>query len=124
VSPDLLAEADWDTLATAAQWARAHADLLRDSHWVGGDPARDAIYGWASWAPEGAILALRNPSAYPQRITLDVAATFELPSHAPHRFRITRRHGPAIEGVAPLAGTRSIELPAHAVVVWDLAPLR
>ncbi len=124
VSPDLLAEADWDTLATAAQWARAHADLLRDSHWVGGDPARDAIYGWASWAPEGAILALRNPSAYPQRITLDVAATFELPSHAPHRFRITRRHGPAIEGVAPLAGTRIIELPAHAVVVWDLAPLR
>ena len=41
-------EQDWDTLAEAAKWARAHAATLRDSHWIGGDPARLQVYGWAS----------------------------------------------------------------------------
>ncbi len=24
---------------------------LRDVHWIGGDPARGQVYGWASWSP-------------------------------------------------------------------------
>ncbi len=124
VSPDLLSSEDWDTLAKAAQWARSHADILRDSHWVGGDPARDEPYGWASWMPQGAVLALRNPAAHPQRITLDISTVLELPRGVPNRFRVTRQHGPAIEGTGALSGVRTFELPAHAVVVWDLTPIR
>jgi hypothetical protein len=36
VSPDLLSNDDWNTIAAAAKWARTQADVLRDSHWVGG----------------------------------------------------------------------------------------
>jgi len=124
ISPDLLSAAQWDTLAEAARWARERADVLRDSHWIGGDPARDAVYGWASWAPEGAIVALRNPADRPQTYTLDLPALLEVPSGHARRFQITRRHGPAIEGAAAVTGPRTVTLPAHAVIVWDLHPLR
>jgi hypothetical protein len=123
VSPELLSTDDWDTIATAAKWARAQADVLRDSHWVGGDPARGEVYGWAAWMPQGAVLALRNPADHPQRLTLDLSAALELPRGAPSRFRVTRQHGPAVEGPSPLFGVRTFELPAHAVVVWDLTPV-
>jgi hypothetical protein len=73
--------------------------------------------------PNAAILALRNPSDHPQRLTLDLNAALELPRGAPNRFRVARQHGPAVEGAMPLGGVRTLQLPAHAVVVWDLTPL-
>ena len=70
VSPDLLSSADWDLLAEAARWARSNAAILRDSHWIGGDPARDEIYGWAAWMPAGAVLTLRlKDTSAAERIT-------------------------------------------------------
>ena len=92
-------------------------------NWVGGDPARGEVYGWAAWMPQGAVLSLRNPADHPQRLTLDLSAALELPRGAPNRFRVTRQHGPAVEGALPLSGVRTFELPAHAVVVWDLTPV-
>jgi hypothetical protein len=124
VSADLLTPNDWDTIAKAASWARTHADVLRDSHWVGGDPARGEIYGWAAWMPQAAILTLRNPADHAQRITLDTTTALELPRGAPSRFRIMRQHGPAIEGTEPWSGSHTFTLPAHAVVVFDLTPMR
>ncbi len=123
ISPDLPSAQEWDALAEAARWARDRAEVLRDAHWIGGDPARGEVYGWASWSPSAAVIALRNPSNHPQHYSLDVASALELPKAAAHHFRITRRHGPSLEGVAPLSGIRTVELPAHAVVVWDLMPL-
>ena len=34
-------------VAEAAKWAHAHAEILADSHWVGGDPAELADPAWA-----------------------------------------------------------------------------
>ncbi len=82
VTPSLLSPADWDNLAEAANWSRANADVLVDSHWIGGDPAQLEVYGWASWSPKKGILVLRNPSDKPQSISLDIQQTFELPSAA------------------------------------------
>jgi hypothetical protein len=79
ISPDLLSEQNWDTLAGAANWARANAVTLRDSHWIGGDPARLEVYGWASWSPGHAIVTLRNPSDKPQQFKLELAQALELP---------------------------------------------
>ena len=88
ITPSLLSPADWDTLAEAANWSRANADILVDTHWVGGDPAQLEVYGWASWRPEKAILVLRNPSDQPQSLTVDLAKTFELPASAPASYRL------------------------------------
>jgi hypothetical protein len=87
VTPSLLTAKDWDTLAEAARWARANADVLRDTHWAGGDPAALEVYGWASWSPRKGILVLRNPSDRAQEIALDVKDAFELPAGAALAYR-------------------------------------
>lgn len=79
ITPSLLSAQDWDVLAETAKWSRANANILKDSHWVGGDPARLEVYGWASWTPEKAILTLRNPSDQPQDFTATLRSMLELP---------------------------------------------
>jgi hypothetical protein len=86
VTPALLSEANWDALAEAAKWSRSNAAALADTHWVGGDPARLEVYGWAAWTPGRAILTLRNPSDRAQSFELDAAAAFELPRGAAGRL--------------------------------------
>lgn len=81
ITPALLSPENWDTLAEAAAWSRANADVLVDTHWIGGDPALLEVYGWASWSAKKAILVLRNPSDKPQDIAIDIAKAFELPSN-------------------------------------------
>ena len=79
ITPTLLSANDWDVLAEAAKWSRDNAQTLKDSHWIGGDPARLEVYGWASWSREKAILTLRNPSDQPQDFTASLATLLELP---------------------------------------------
>ncbi len=86
ITPALLSTVDWDNLAEAASWSRANADVLVDTHWIGGDPAQLEVYGWASWKPDKAILVLRNPSDKAQSITLDVQDAFELPAGMPRSY--------------------------------------
>jgi hypothetical protein len=87
ITPSLLSQENWDAIAEAAKWSRKNADILRDTHWVGGDPAKLEVYGWASWSAEKAILVLRNPSDSPQRFPLDVGQAFEIPVGAPTQFQ-------------------------------------
>ena len=82
ITPSSLTPADWDDLAEAAKWSRANADVLQDTHWVGGDPAGLAVYGWASWSPRKGILVLRNPSDREQSIAIKLQSAFELPAAA------------------------------------------
>ncbi len=86
ITPSLLTQANWDDLAEAANWSRANADVMKDTHWVGGDPGWLEVYGWASWAPRKGILVLRNPSDKPQSITLRLADAFELPQNAAREY--------------------------------------
>jgi len=86
ITHSLLSNGDWDNLAESANWSRQNADVLADTHWVGGDPAKLEVYGWAAWSPGKAILTLRNPSVRAQNISLDVARVFELPAGTPGRF--------------------------------------
>jgi hypothetical protein len=86
ITPSLLTPHDWDTLAESARWARENADVLVDTHWVGGDPMALEAYGHAAWRPGRGILVLRNPKDAPQSLTLDVDHAFELPDGAPREY--------------------------------------
>jgi hypothetical protein len=86
VTPALLTQQNRDTLAESAQWARRNAGVLRDTHWVGGDPLLLEPYGHAAWSPERGILVLRNPKDAAQPLTLDVGSAFELPDGAAAAF--------------------------------------
>jgi hypothetical protein len=69
-------------VAAAAKWAQTNADVLVDSHCVGGDPLMLNIYGYASWNPRKGALMLRNPGDQPQTGMLDAVTGFELPAGA------------------------------------------
>ena len=60
---------------------------MKDTHWVGGDPGKLEVYGWASWNPRKGIVVLRNPSDRAQEYSLDVGSAFELPRNAPRSYR-------------------------------------
>lgn len=62
ITPGLLTKQNWDDLAESEKWSRANAEVLKDTHWIGGDPGKLEVYGWASWTPEKGIVTLRNPS--------------------------------------------------------------
>ena len=82
LTPSLLSQQNWDDLAEAAKWSRANAEVLKDTHWVGGDPGWLEVYGWAAWTPKKGILVLRNPSDHEQVIRLRLEDAFELPPSA------------------------------------------
>jgi hypothetical protein len=86
ISHALLSKNNWDVLAEGANWSRGNAGILRDTHWIGGDPGKLEVYGWAAWTKEKAILTLRNPSDQRQSISIDVGQAFELPAGVPRRF--------------------------------------
>jgi len=83
MTPSMMTPALWDALAEAAIWSRANADVLVDTHWIGGDAGKSEPYGYASWSPRKGILCVRNPSREPRTFTLTLAGAFELPPGAP-----------------------------------------
>jgi hypothetical protein len=86
ITPRLMNPRNWDDLAEAAKWSRANADVLVDTHWIGGSPEKGEIYGWASWTPRKGILVLRNPNDQPGTFSADLRSIFELPSESPKAF--------------------------------------
>ena len=115
ITPTLLTTADWDVLAEGARWSRENADTLRDTHWIGGDPGNGEAYGWASWSAQKGILVLRNPSASPREMRIDVRNAFELPAEAARKYSA---HSPwAADAAAP-----SIQLEAGRPQVFKLKP--
>jgi hypothetical protein len=79
LTPGLLNKQNWNDLAEGAKWSRANADVLVDTHWIGGDPGQGEVYGWASWSPRAAILVLRNPDDQAADFMVDATKVFELP---------------------------------------------
>jgi hypothetical protein len=117
---------DWDALAEAAKWSRGNADVLVDTHWVGGDPAKGEVYGWASWSRRKGILSLRNPKDKPGSITLEIASVLELPTDAARRYSLKSPwtkdvDSPPIELIAEKEHT--FELRPFEVLVFDATPL-
>lgn len=128
ISHDLLTAEDWDTLAEGAKWSRAHARTLVDTHWVGGNPRKLEVYGWASWSPEQGVLTLRNPAAEPQTFTLDLAKAWELPASAPNAYAVgpafKQRALPEMEGVQNPYKPIRVVLKPFEVLVFEARPAR
>ncbi|WGL94436.1 enterotoxin [Arsenophonus nasoniae] len=89
ITPELLSDNNWHVLATAANWARENQAILFDSHWIGSDPTKLAIYGWAAWSNNKSIISLRNPSDKLQVYYLDLQHDLELPAGAPQSYQVS-----------------------------------
>jgi len=126
IQPGRLTAGDWDVLAEAARWSRANADVLVDTHWIGGDPGKLEVYGYASWTPRKGIVMLRNPDDQPQAFRLDVQSVFQLPAGATERFLF---HSPWAEDqgkpALPAEAGKLVQLtlkPFEIVVLEGVAP--
>ncbi len=115
ITPSLLTDANWDDIAEAAKWSRANAEVLKDTHWIGGDPTWLEVYGWASWTPTKGILVLRNPSDKDKTIRIRLEDAFELPPGAAQEYVAK---SPWKED----AGLRAISLRAQQEHEFHLAP--
>ncbi len=123
ITPAMLKDHEWDTLAAAAKWTRANADTMVDSHWVGGDPAALETYGFASWSPAKGILVLRNPSDVEQEFSFDPAAVFELPLGAPLRYSLSSPKGDALPATAEAGKATQLTLKPFGVLIIEATPM-
>lgn len=126
ITPSLLGGKDWDTLADAAKWSRANADVLRDTHWIGGNPGRLDVYGWAAWSPAKAIVTLRNPDARTQTAVLDLQRQLELPADASRRFSVRdvwKTGGGEVPAQLDADHAGTIQLAPFEVLTLELTPV-
>ncbi|CAB3782300.1 hypothetical protein LMG28614_01410 [Paraburkholderia ultramafica] len=126
ITPSLLGHGDWDVLAESARWTRANADVLRDSHWIGGAPDRLEVYGWAAWSPVKAIITLRNPDSRTQRFVLDLRRQLELPADAAGRFQtrsLWHGHASHFPPVLDAGRPHAIPLAPFEVLTLELVPV-
>ena len=117
----------WDALAEAARWARANRDVLVDTHWIGGDPLKAEVYGFASWTPRKAILTLRNPDDRPASFELDVSQAFELPEGALQTYALKSpwKGDSGQTAISVTAGQAyRFDLKPFEVLVFDATPTR
>ena len=126
ITPSLLSSKDWDALADAAKWSRANADVLRDTHWIGGDPGRLDVYGWAAWTPGKAIVTLRNPGARVQTAVIDLQRQLELPPGAARRFSVRdvwKTGGSTLPQQLDADHASTLQLAPFEVLTLELTPL-
>ncbi len=88
LSPDLMNAKAWDDLAECVRWNKKHAAILIDSHWVTGDPNKSEPYCYASWSQNEGVICFRNPDDKARNISIDIAASFELPEGAARNYQL------------------------------------
>ena len=127
IEPKRMTAETWDALAEAARWARANKDVLVDTHWIGGDPLKAEVYGFASWTPRKAVLTLRNPDDRPASFELDVSTAFELPEGSPQTYALKSpwKEDSGRPAISVTAGQKHrFELKPFEVLVFDATPVR
>ncbi|MFN8569308.1 MAG: discoidin domain-containing protein [Kouleothrix sp.] len=112
----------WDRLAKYLKWSRPLSDLLSDSHWVGGNPASGAVYGYASYSPSKAVLALRNPAATAQTFALNPQSVFELYPGTPTSYQFSEIDNGTGSFVAQSGSISNVTIPPYGVYVFEAVP--
>ena len=70
ISPDILTEGEWTSIARSMAWARDRFPILMNSEMVGGNPLKGEAYAHVHFKGKRGILAARNPVMEPT--SLDV----------------------------------------------------
>ncbi len=71
LSVDIMNNEKWQILSKVIDWQRKNFSILKNAMFIGGDPADNNIYCYASWDNTGSgIIGLRNPSNEKTALTL------------------------------------------------------
>ena len=119
VTPSLLNASDWDMIGEAARWSRERASILKDTHWIGGDPGKAEVYGWAAWSPDGWVITLRNPSPQAKSFALNLKSALQLPNGAPGSYSAREVFAKASPEKFTVNETKQISLKPFEVRVFE-----
>jgi hypothetical protein len=127
IQPGKLTSDDWSVLAEAARWSRTNAPVLVDTHWIGGDPSKGEVYGYASWSAAKGVVAVRNPDDRAHEYALDIGTAFELPPGAPKEYSLKSPW--AEDGARPVLFAQAgrparIRLEPFEVVIMEAVPMQ
>jgi hypothetical protein len=125
INPHNLGTDNWNCLADAANWARENENVMADVHWVGGDPAKGEVYGFAAWLPGKAVLSLRNPDKVEKIFEVNTSDIFELPGNVVNDYIyydaiVSRTSGKKL--ISKHGKSFSVTLKPFEVIVFDAVP--
>lgn len=124
VDNDIMTKLDlWKDLAECIKWFRGNADVLDDTHWVGGNPWNQKtksgdIYGWASWNGKKSTLALRNSSKDAKTLTATLRQLLDVPAYV--QGAITLKD--SFKGQRKLNGISGATIPLDKELTFKLKP--
>jgi len=124
INPHKLNAANWDCLAAAIKWSRENADIMPDVHWVGGDPSKGDVYGFAAWSPQKGIITLRNPSDKAKTFRVDVYNIFELPLNTKHSYLFYNAKSTEVKAPLFRGGAYTVTLEPFEVMVLSAKPVQ
>ena len=129
ITPRLMCPKWWDILADGVKWLKSNADVMRDVHWIGGDPVGrggvGVIYGYASAGVGKGVVTVRNPSDRPQTFSGKLSKLLDLTAAqtgaAVKSQKTVYSHDAEIGKVARVSDEFSVRLApcAMAVVEFD-----
>jgi len=124
LTPKMMTPKAWDEVAEAAKWAKKNQKILIDSHWVGGNPSKLNIYGWASWSPKKSIITLRNPSNKLNQLTIDLTKALEIPTGYSQYFKVKNAYKDQTFSKKTLSGKYNFKLKPFQVLCLELYPIK
>ena len=127
ITPKLMRAKWWDILADGVKWLKANERVLRDVHWIGGDPVgkggAGAIYGYASAAKGKGVVTIRNSSDKPLKFSEKLSTLLDLPASesgaAVKSQKTVYSHDAEIGKVARVTDALSVSLAPHAMAVVE-----
>jgi hypothetical protein len=126
INPHKLNSSNWDCLASAASWAKENESVLTDVHWVGGDPGKGEVYGYAAWSEMKSVISLRNPSSIDKIFYFSVKDVFEIPPGMNDTYSFTDAISKAGGKIKPSVDGRSfmIILKPFEVRIFNAVPIK
>ena len=78
ISPDIITDGEWKSIAASMAWARDRFSILVNSEMVGGNPLKGEAYAHVHFKDKDGIIAARNPVIEPAilKVKLDPALGF------------------------------------------------
>jgi hypothetical protein len=124
ISPDILSEGEWNTLAAGISWAKDRFPVLSSTFMIGGNPMKRETYGYAHFKGSKGVIAARNPfiTGSSLAVTLDPALGLDpsAKSLVLERVYPTRWISPRVYA----AGDRvQIPLDGYETAVYEVYPL-
>jgi hypothetical protein len=125
INPHLLTTPMWNCLASAAKWSHENADVLKDVHWIGGDPEKGEVYGYAAWNPRKGVFSLRNPSGLKKTFEVNLKEIFELPGDKESVFELQNAINPKdASSIKSVNSEKSfnVTLEPYELKIWNAIP--